>query len=97
MDTTRTAKADRPSANLRLRLLFFASVAETLGERVREIEVPEGTTPRGVFGLLAAEQPGLSRLSEYISFARNQEFVAGDIELTDHDELAFIPPVSGGA
>ena len=95
--TMRTAKKDHPSVNIRLRLLFFASMAESLGEQAREIEVPAGTTPQGVFHLLAAEQPALARLAEHVSFARNQEFVRGDVELADNDELAFIPPVSGGA
>jgi molybdopterin synthase catalytic subunit len=32
-----------------------------------------------------------------ILFARNQEFVTGDTELTERDEVAFLPPVSGGS
>jgi molybdopterin converting factor small subunit len=50
-----------------------------------------------VFAQLEAEHSNISRLARHISFARNQEFVAEDVELADRDELAFIPPVSGGA
>ena len=88
--------AESPPA-IRLHLRFFASVAESLGQRERDISVPAGSTPRQVFLRLADEQPALARLADYVSFARNQEFVPADTPLCDADELAFIPPVSGGA
>ena len=84
-------------ASIRVSLLLFASVAEAAGERRREVRAPEGSTARGVFELLAAEVPALAGRSDHVSFARNQQFVSPDTVLEDGDELAVIPPVSGGA
>ncbi len=93
------AAADTPPAGaaIRVSLLLFASVAEAVGERRREVRVPEGTTVRGLFLLLAEDVPALAGRADHVSFARNQQFVPPDTVLTDGDELAVIPPVSGGA
>ena len=101
MSGSRTAQAaaDAPPAGaaIRVSLLLFASVAEAVGERRREVRVPEGTTVRGLFLLLAEDVPALAGRAEHVSFARNQQFVPPDTVLADGDELAVIPPVSGGA
>ena len=93
----KAADAAAAGAAIRVSLLLFASVAETVGERRRDVRVPEGTTARGVFEQLAADLPALAGRSDHVSFARNQEFVPPDTVLADGDELAVIPPVSGGA
>ena len=97
--TAPRAAADAPpaGATIRVSLLLFASVAEVAGERMREMRVPEGATARGLFEQLAAEVPALAGRVDHVSFARNQEFVPPDTVLADGDELAVIPPVSGGA
>ena len=97
--TAPRAAADAPPAGVAIRvsLLLFASVAEAVGERTREMRVPEGATARSLFEQLAAETPALAGRVDHVSFARNQEFVPPDTVLADGDELAVIPPVSGGA
>ena len=84
-------------AAIRVSLLLVASVAEAVGERRREVRVPEGTTARGLIEQLAADVPALAGRADHVSFARNQQFVPPDTVLADGDELAVIPPVSGGA
>ena len=91
------ADAPEAGATIRISLLLFASVAEAAGARRREVGAPEGSTARGVFELLAADVPALAGRAEHVSFARNQQFVPPDTILEDGDELAVIPPVSGGA
>ena len=93
------AAADAPSAGttIRVSLLLFASVAEAAGERRRLMCVPAGTTARGLFQLLAGDVPALAGRVDHVSFARNQQFVPAHTVLEDGDELALIPPVSGGA
>ena len=82
---------------IRLHLRFFASIADELQARTRVVDVAARATPRDVFRLLVREHPALDRLTDHVSFARNEEFVPGDETLADGDELVFIPPVSGGA
>lgn len=91
------AGAPGAGASIRVSLLLFASVAEAAGERRREVCAPEGSTARGVFDLLAADVPALAGRADHVSYARNQQFVPPDTVLEDGDELAVIPPVSGGA
>ncbi len=104
MGKLRTGQVETPPArhpagasSIRVELLLFASVAEAIGERRRELELPGGATVRDVFAGLVQEQPRLERLVDHVSFARNREFVPGDTRLSEGDELAIIPPVSGGA
>ena len=89
--------APEAGASIRVSLLLFASVAEAAGKRQREVRAPEGSTARGVFELLAADVPALAGRADHVSYARNQQFVPPDTVLEDGDELAVIPPVSGGA
>lgn len=96
--TTRVlAEAREGDVPIRINLLLFASVAEAVGQRQLTVDVSPGTTAREALRLLGQEIPELCRRVDYVSFARNQEFVGGDAELEDGDELAVIPPVSGGA
>ena len=73
----------------------FASVRELLGEGVFALEVPEGTTLEGVAQRLVARAPDLARLP--FAWAVNREYADAQRVLRDGDEVALIPPISGGA
>lgn len=73
----------------------FASVRELLGQDTLELEVREGLTLDGLKGLLAERAPDLLRLK--LACAVNRDYAAPDRELADGDEVAFIPPISGGS
>lgn len=78
-----------------LRLLFFAQSAQWAA--CRELSLPwEG--PTSVAGLLERrpELQGLRRHRDRLKAAVNQEIVDFDSEVDDGDEIAFLPPVSGG-
>jgi molybdopterin converting factor subunit 1 len=79
---------------MRVRLRFFAVLRERMGAR-GERTVPRGTTVAELWRSLVAEDPGLA--SVRVRFAVNDEYVAEDRRLADGDEVAFLPPVSGGA
>ena len=95
--TETSADARTTDAMIRINLLLFASVAQAVGQRQRVIVVPAGTTAREAFRLLADDVPELFNRVDHVSFACNQEFVPAGTVLADGDELAVIPPVSGGA
>ena len=82
---------------MHIKLRFFASLRERLGRSEDSCEVPEGATVRTVWETLKHEQPTLVEVERSLAFAVAQEYVDGDHPLRDNDELAFIPPVSGGA
>jgi MoaE-MoaD fusion protein len=81
---------------MRARVLFFGMLKELVGRPVEEIDLPEGANLASVFELYAARQPRLRELASSIVAARNQEFADLSTPLADGDEIAFLPPVSGG-
>jgi molybdopterin converting factor subunit 1 len=79
-----------------IRLRFFASLRERLQMQEATRDVPDGTTAGGLWSLLCTEHPAIEALSSSMSFAVNREYVDRTHALRDGDELALIPPVSGG-
>jgi len=82
---------------MRVRVRFFASVRERLRRSEDEIELARGATVADLLRDLRRAHPALSEVAESLRFAVNQEYVDGDHCLADGDEVAVIPPVSGGA
>lgn len=80
--------------NVRLRLLFFAQAAQLAGQSQTQWEVAEGST------LATVRQQLGERYGEafaHFGLARNQDWADDSILLQDGDEVAVLPPVSGGA
>lgn len=73
----------------------FAAVREILGQEVLELEVPAGVTVGGLRELLSADAQDLRRLP--VAFAVNQDYADAGRVLEEGDEVAFIPPISGGS
>jgi molybdopterin converting factor subunit 1 len=71
---------------------LFAGLREQAGTRGREIELPEGATVGDVWPVL-----GLGDEPSGLLYALNREYVERSAVLTGGDEVALIPPVSGGA
>jgi MoaE-MoaD fusion protein len=80
---------------MKIRLLLFAGVRDAVGETIREIEMPDGATPREVWNELVAAHRSLAP-HQIPMVAVNEEYARPDTPLREGDELAFIPPVSGG-
>lgn len=88
-----------------VRVLFFARARELAGVSSATVEVPTGTLPAAAFSdVVIPRYPGLGPLAAYCALAVNLEYVSGgpadsDLQcapLADGDELAVIPPISGG-
>ena len=77
---------------MRVAVRLFAGLREIAGTRATEIELPSGSTAADVWPALelGAEPPGLL-------VAINKSYAARDSVLADGDEVALIPPVSGGS
>lgn len=81
---------------MKIRTRFFASAREIVGQGTLELDVPPGATAGDVLLRLAAEFPSLAAYGPHLALAVNAEYVARDHPLHEGDELALIPPVSGG-
>ncbi len=75
---------------------LFAAAREIVGKGELQIPSDQGQTVASVWGKLCQDYPRLEGLTATIHFALNQEYVARDAPLSDGDELAIVPPVSGG-
>lgn len=82
---------------MRIRVRLFARQREIAGSREVLVELAEGSTIEGAWAALAAAYPALADGRPYVRFARNGEYAAADEPLAEGDEVACIPPVSGGA
>jgi molybdopterin synthase catalytic subunit len=85
-------------AGVRVRVLFFGLLRDVVGksEDTREDVVP-GATLSSVYAQYAAEFPKLIDIEKSLVFAHNQAFAPRDTAVADGDEIAFLPPVSGGS
>lgn len=76
---------------------YFAIVREIVGRSVEHLQLSESATAGEVFDGLVGEHPRLERLKPVTMLMVNKVYVTEDHKLRDGDELALIPPVSGGA
>ena len=77
---------------MRIAIRLFAGLRELAGKRAVEIDLPDGSTAADIWPALdlGTEPPGLL-------LAVNKQYVPRDTVLVEGDEVALIPPVSGGA
>ena len=77
---------------------LFAILRERAGCDAMELELPDGSTTGDALSAVA-EQPGLGDIVERmpLAVAVNRDYSTEDRELSDGDEIALVPPVSGGA
>jgi molybdopterin synthase catalytic subunit len=82
---------------MRVRVLFFGMLRESAGKSADEIEVPEGASLRDVLRHYESQIPRFGESSASLAIAVNQQYAAPDTKLKANDEIALLPPVSGGA
>ena len=79
-----------------IRILFFGAAADRAGTRQTELDVRDGTTLAEIWPLLAREHPDLGPMRDTLAFAVNGEYARGEDAVAPGDEVAVLPPVSGG-
>jgi len=82
---------------MKAKVRFFARLAEVAGTRETEVELGEGLSVGDAFRLLCQRFPELANHADSLMYAVNAEYVPPDHPLQAGDELALIPPVSGGS
>ncbi|HEV8229291.1 MAG TPA: MoaD family protein [Candidatus Limnocylindria bacterium] len=81
---------------MRVRMRLFASYREAAGVGQLDVELPPGATVKDAIFRVLRDHPLLAA-GRQVVIARNREYVTADEPLADGDEVALIPPVSGGA
>ena len=81
---------------MKVKVLLFASLKDISGENAFELELEENATVDSVKLKIISMYPKLEPLLNYVKIAINQEFADAETVINNGDELAFLPPVSGG-
>jgi MoaE-MoaD fusion protein len=77
-------------------VLLFAGLRDQIGHATLTMPLPNPATVNGLRQALAETHPQAALLLGYSRFAVGSAFVSDDAPLTATDEVAVIPPVSGG-
>lgn len=81
---------------MHVRLRFFASLREKLRRSEATCSLPDGATVHDLLDQLSRDYPPLADIRRAVRVAVNQEYVDLQHALSENDEVALIPPVSGG-
>jgi molybdopterin converting factor subunit 1 len=81
---------------MRVNVRLFARLRELAGASEFAWEMPDGATVRDVWERLAGEFPAMAGHERSMSSAVNADYSRMSARLQDGDEVAFLPPVSGG-
>jgi molybdopterin synthase catalytic subunit len=81
---------------MHVRVLFFGRLRELAGCGEDWAEVRDGARLEDLFAHYAARNPELAQLRASLAASVNEEYAAWDAVLKANDEVAFLPPVSGG-
>jgi molybdopterin converting factor subunit 1 len=79
-----------------MRVLFFAQLKDVTGCDSIEFAPPSPSDGNGLWAALLQRFPALAAHRPGVRLARNWEYAAPDAVFANDDEVALIPPVSGG-
>lgn len=82
---------------MRVHVLFFGMLKDVTGFSSEQIELPEPASLDNVWNAYAARFPQIEQLKPHLRMALNHEFSLPGAALSSGDEVAFLPPVSGGS
>jgi molybdopterin converting factor subunit 1 len=81
---------------IEVKVLYFGRLREVVGHAEESAQIPANSSLAQLFAHLSASHPGISAYRASLVACRNQEFAAWSTSLQPGDEIAFLPPVSGG-
>ncbi len=88
--------AANDSKPITVRVLFFGAARDAAGREQLELSLSSPANLASAFKQLLVDYPSLGRFGNSLLLAVNQEYSLPDREISDGDELAVLPPVSGG-
>jgi len=82
---------------MRVKVLFFGMLKDIVGSPEDQLQIAEGSRLSSVFEHYAERFPRIREMAGSIVLARNHEFSDSSAGVCEGDEVAFLPPVSGGS
>lgn len=80
---------------MKVNVLAFGIAKEIFGASTITLDVPVGATASDIKTALEQQYPRLKQLASYL-LAVNNEYAGDYLRINEYDEIAVIPPVSGG-
>lgn len=81
---------------MKVKVRLFAALREIVGKEELDLDLSPGTTVSDAWEELVGGNARLAAYGKSVNFAVNHDFVNRETELAPDDEVAFLPPVSGG-
>lgn len=81
---------------MKIKVKFFASYREAVGTDEMDLELENGSTVSRLLDAVKARHPAIGELIEPLIVSVNKEYAEFEKVLDDGDEVALLPPVSGG-
>ena len=82
--------------SMRVRVLYLGMLKDVAGREKEELHLPENSQLGELFSVLQGRIPKLAELGSAIALAVNYEYSSPSTPLRENDEIALLPPVSGG-
>lgn len=80
---------------MKYKINLFGIARDIVGKNITEISTSQEADVQTVLGILKSDFPRLQEIKSLL-IAVNSEYAEGDLLLAENDEIALIPPVSGG-
>jgi molybdopterin converting factor subunit 1 len=81
---------------IEVKVLYFGRLRELVGRSEESATIPEGAPISQLFTNLGSQYPQIVGFRSSVVASRNREFASWNSPLQAGDEIAFLPPVSGG-
>jgi molybdopterin converting factor subunit 1 len=80
---------------MKYKINLFGITRDIVGKNITEVEINQESDVQTVLGILKTDFPKLQEIKSLL-IAVNSEYAEADLMLSERDEIALIPPVSGG-
>lgn len=84
------------SSTIQITVRFFATAKDAVNRSEATIELPAASNASDVLTYFTSRYPAMKELRSFIRVAVNEAYVDLDFKLSNGDDVAIIPPVSGG-
>jgi molybdopterin synthase sulfur carrier subunit len=81
---------------IKVRVLFFAALRDALGKAELGLSLPDGATLQDLTETIFPDPSDRAVKLKAVAYAINYESAELDVSLQQGDEVAFLPPMSGG-